>query len=310
MLLSSLWPPVALLLAGAPGAVGDAAEAIDPPANEDIIKATQGRDQRLTVPVSIAGHGPFDFLVDTGAQATVVTGGVVDRLGPLERGRAMLVGMASRRVVDTVEVDGLVLGSRIFDNLTSPVLDARHVGADGIIGLDSLQDQRVLLDFKTNTLTVSDAKSLGGNRGFEIIVKARRKLGQLVITDAVIDGIRTAVIVDTGSQATVGNLSLQSRLRQRRGPDSVMTDVTGATMTGRISTTELISMGNVHMRGVSITFADAPPFASLGFSKKPALILGMRDLRLFDRVAIDFASRQILFDLPRGARTVRQGFLD
>jgi len=31
------------------------------------------------------------------------------------------------------------------------------------------------------------------------------------------------------------------------------------------------------------------------------LILGMSSLRLFDRVAIDFESRQILFDLPGSA---------
>ena len=49
-----------------------------------------------------------------------------------------------------------------------------------------------------------------------------------------------------------------------------------------------------------IAYADGPAFAALGLHKKPALILGMRDLRLFDRVAIDFESRTVLFDLPRG----------
>jgi hypothetical protein len=31
------------------------------------------------------------------------------------------------------------------------------------------------------------------------------------------------------------------------------------------------------------------------------LLLGMRELRTFDRVAIDFQSRKVLFDLPRSA---------
>ena len=38
--------------------------------------------------------------------------------------------------------------------------------------------------------------------------------------------------------------------------------------------------------------------AALGLDKKPALMLGMRELRLFRRVAIDFAARKVFFDLP------------
>ncbi len=309
MFLQTLLPPAALLSLLA-GGTSEPPSIVEGAINEETIKGKKQVDQRLTVPVSIAGVGPFRFLVDTGAQATVVTDKVIDRLAPMPRGRATLVGMASRQSVETVQIDDLVLGSRTFSNLTSPLLESKHVGADGILGLDSLQSQRVLLDFRANTMTVADKKSLGGNRGFEIIVRARRKLGQLIITDATIDGIRTSVIVDTGSQASIGNMSLAKRLRQRRSSDSTLTDVTGATLVGRIGQTKLISIGNVSMRGVAITFADAPPFTSLGLDKRPTLILGMRDLRLFERVAIDFESGRILFDLPRGIRTVRQGFND
>jgi hypothetical protein len=59
-------------------------------------------------------------------------------------------------------------------------------------------------------------------------------------------------------------------------------------------------MGRVQLRNIPVLFADAPPFRVLGLSDKPALILGMEELRLFRRVAIDFKRRQILFDLPRG----------
>ena len=44
-----------------------------------------------------------------------------------------------------------------------------------------------------------------------------------------------------------------------------------------------------------------PAFEALGLNRKPALLLGMQDLRSFDRVAIDFSTRRILFDLPREA---------
>jgi hypothetical protein len=50
-----------------------------------------------------------------------------------------------------------------------------------------------------------------------------------------------------------------------------------------------------------IAFSDAPPFARLGLRKRPALLLGMAQLRLFHRVAIDFGARRILFAMPTAA---------
>jgi len=39
----------------------------------------------------------------------------------------------------------------------------------------------------------------------------------------------------------------------------------------------------------------------MGLEKRPALILGMQEMELFKRVAIDFASSRILFDIPDSA---------
>ena len=45
-------------------------------------------------------------------------------------------------------------------------------------------------------------------------------------------------------------------------------------------------------------FANSPTFHALDLSDEPALILGMSELKLFRRVAIDFKTRRVLFDLP------------
>ncbi len=304
MFLHTLLPPAAFF-AVLSGGASEPPEAVEDSLSEEIIQAQKQVDQRLTVPVSIGGVGPFRFLVDTGAQATVVTHRVSDKLGPLPRGRAMLVAMASRRSVETVEIDGLTLGSRTFDHITAPLLDFEHVGADGILGLDSLQYQRVMMDFTTNTMTVSDAKSQGGTRGFEIVVRARRKLGQLVITNALVNGIRTDVMIDTGSQTSIGNMALKRRMQKKGGVDSLITDVHGMELMGKIAVARNIRIDAVDLSNVPINFAEAPVFAALGLSKRPALIMGMRDLMLFKRVAIDFSSRKILFDLPRSAERSR-----
>jgi predicted aspartyl protease len=255
----------------------------------------------MTVPVTIEGEGPFHFLIDTGAQATVVTRGLRDRLRLPTAGRATLVGMAARKQVELVRLDGLEFAARVFDAIEAPLLEAQHVGADGILGLDSLQDLRVLIDFRAGTIAVNDADALGGDRGYEIVVRARNKLGRLIITNATVDGVKTAVIIDTGAQGSMGNLALERRLRARSRGEVKTTDVTGATLMASTATARIVEIDRMRLSGVPIAYADAPAFAALGLGDKPAMVLGIGDLRAFNRVAIDFADRTVLFDLPPGA---------
>jgi predicted aspartyl protease len=271
-----------------------------PPASE-IVEGRTDRYERMTVPVTIAGQGPFRFMIDTGAQATVVTRGLRDRLGLPSLGQATLVGMAARMQVELVQLDGLVFAARVFDAIHAPMLEEAHIGADGILGLDSLQNLRVLIDFKKQSIAVDDSRALGGNSGYEIVVRARRKLGRLIITDATVDGVRTAVIIDTGAQGSMGNLALQRRLRSRGGGEVTTTDVTGTSITSPVGYARTIEIGRMRLSGLPIAYADAPAFAALGLSGKPAMVLGIGDLRAFDRVAIDFADRTVLFDLPPGS---------
>ena len=42
-------------------------------ATVDVVAIKDDRHDRLTVPVRIGAHGPFDFLIDTGAQNTVIS---------------------------------------------------------------------------------------------------------------------------------------------------------------------------------------------------------------------------------------------
>lgn len=295
----------ALLVATAatPPSVPDPAPE-DLPAQTDLVALTADRYRRLTVPVTIQGQGPFRFMIDTGAQATVITRTLADRLGLGDRRMATLVGMASRRETEIVGIADLQLGSRNFYIQTAPLVEAMHIGdADGILGLDSLQNQRVLFDFETASLHVADAAEQGDNRGFDIVVKAREKLGQLIITEAVLDGVRVAVIVDTGAQGSVGNQVLAQRLRRARAlGQTSLTDVNGQDLTGDVRMAGELKLQSAQLRNFPVMFADSPSFKALGLADRPALVLGMAELQLFRRVAIDFRTRRVLFDLPGDVR--------
>ncbi|WP_394730774.1 aspartyl protease family protein [Altererythrobacter sp. GH1-8] len=277
------------------------APSLTDPATELLQLEAEG-NQRLTIPVRIEGVGPFDFMIDTGSQATVVTHEVNDQLSLTTAGTGIVVGMASRREVQLVELDGLQFGSRIIDGLTAPVLDRAHVGADGIIGLDSLQDMRVLFDFRERTIAVADVNEKTSDRGFEIVVRAQPKLGQLLITKAYIEGVQTTVIIDTGAQATLGNLALRERVRKRRAEqDVITTDVNGVSLTTPLTFARSLKIQGLELKNLPITYADAPAFEALGLADEPVLSLGMQHLQAFDRIAIDFSKRRVLFDLPDGS---------
>ena len=292
----------ALAAAGATATI----EPGEPTASTDaeVLKMQRERFERMTVPVTIKGEGPFRFMIDTGAQATVLSIHLADRLELTERRTATLVGMASRRAVETTEIPEFGIGRRTLTIMTAPLVESGNIGgADGILGLDGLQGQRVLLDFVKQRMLVADADELGGNRGYEIIVRAQRSLGQLIIADALVNDVKTAVIIDTGAQASVGNMALLERLRRSRASgENTMTDINGQDLTGQVRICERLSIGEMNLTDIPILFVDTPPFDALGFADRPALILGMNELKLFRRVAIDFNKRQVLFDLPRGVR--------
>lgn len=296
-------PPAAVQALESPAIAPDFTD----PATE-VLELEEDRARRFTVPVMIDGAGPFDFMIDTGSQATAVTHQINRGLMLAPSGTATLVGMASRRPVELVEVDSMTFGQHTVYDLISPVLDANNVGAQGILGLDSLQDFRVLIDFREETIAVQDVSALDNYReGFEIVVRANQQLGQLLITDAVVEGVRATVIIDTGAQSSIGSLALQERIRRKRAEEVITTDVNGVEMTGEMQLVKTLQIEGIALRNVALTFADTPAFEALGLGDKPVLALGMQHLRIFDRVAIDFSERRVLFDVPRDvARAMRR----
>ncbi|HEU4649947.1 MAG TPA: aspartyl protease family protein [Croceibacterium sp.] len=297
-----------MVSAATPAQSGPTPEAVAAPAVE-IIELEAERYRRMTVPVTIGGAGPFRFMLDTGAQATVVSRDLADRLALNNRKPAILIGMASRREIETTPIEDVALGSRTFYIRNAPVVETANIGgADGILGLDSLQDQRVLLDFVRQEIAIADADELGGNRGYEIVVKARRRLGQLIITEARLDGIKVAVVVDSGAQGSIGNPALLQRFRRNRHlGETEVTDINGQQLSGMVKLGTELQVGRARLENFPILFADSPTFHGLGLSDEPALILGMSELKLFRRVAIDFRTRRVLFDLPPQSRLAGRG---
>ena len=99
----------------------------------------------------------------------------------------------------------------------------------------ALQDFRVLIDFRKETIAVQDVSQIDNYRaGFEIIVRARQELGQLLITDAYVEGVKATVIIDTGAQTSLGSTALRDKIRAKRAQEVTTTDVNGVELIGQM----------------------------------------------------------------------------
>ena len=265
--------------------------------------AAEERRTRLFIDVKVNDQGPFRFLVDSGADRSVVSLALAERLklplGDVKR----VQGMAGAMLVPTVFIDSLALGSSVIEGISAPALSGRDLGADGLIGIDALADQRLLLDFEAKTITVQDSRRPSPSVEGEIVVTARRRKGQLIITQAAVGDTPVSAVIDTGSEITLGNLALQKRFLGRRAAEALPTvalvSVTGQTLTAHVATLSEVRVGGVVMKNVTIAFADAPPFRLFGLDRKPALFLGSDLLESFQRVSLDFRNRKVRFSLRR-----------
>lgn len=257
---------------------------------------------RMTVAVQVNGAGPYNFVVDSGADTSVIGQKIAKALN-LPAGRpVMLHGMTESAQVNRVLVDELKLGTSTVSDLQLPVLLERDLGGDGMIGIDALVEQRLMMDFEKKTIKVEDAKRPPPRMDGDIVVVARLRRGQLILTQVKANKKPIEAVVDTGSMITIGNLALRDQLL-RREPDKFytieVTGVTGAKQDLQLARVAELRLGAIVLRDVPIAFADVPPFTVFGLREKPSLLLGTDILEAFRRISLDFRARKVRFQLKQ-----------
>jgi predicted aspartyl protease len=265
------------------------------------------RSNRMTVQVQVNGSTAVPFVVDTGSERTVIANDLAKRLA-LETGpRLTLATISGQTQVDSYFINKLTSAAVSLEDVEAPGLERSNLGAYGLLGIDSLEDSRVLLDFARNKMEVLPSPRKKGKTKIEngmIVVNATKRAGRMIISTAKIAGVRVDIILDTGAQSSMANNALKAKLRPRHlRIDYVpvtMRSVTGEQVAGEYNQLKQIEIGGLTINDLPITFADNYAFKALKMEETPAIMLGMDALRLFDRVIIDFGNRRVGFDLPKG----------
>jgi predicted aspartyl protease len=253
---------------------------------------------RVWVPVFINEKGPFRLVLDSGATRSAVIPAVATALEiPLDRSpKVMLRGVTGSAVVPTIQVDSLSVGDLLIAPSTLPIVNDAFGGAQGLLGMDGMENKRIYIDFRNDFINVSFSRNLRAAYGFETVPFLKTNL-QLLMVNARVGSVPVRAIVDTGAQASVGNSALRallaSRYTHRENSVDEITGATGDMQTGVGVNVSPITIGNLTIRDAHLTFGDMHIFELWDMGKEPALMIGMDIIGLMDTVVIDYRRREL-----------------
>lgn len=277
-----------------------------PDSDEPNTQVDTSRDQyeHMLAPVGINGQGPFNFLLDTGANISCVSNRLMRQLELTSVDSARVHTVVGVRNRPMVTLDHLQIGPRSRRMVRAPALPIKGPDIDGILGVDWLKGQRLVLDFKNKKLEIVKSKTDRDEPGRVVVVPARRRHGQLTIVDADLSGRPISAIIDSGAQGTLCNSKLRDMVREmeaKRGDPSPARFVQMETLAGEAFSGESIflpflRLGGLRLGNVPVTYADMHVFDIWGLKDAPALVIGMDLLAQFEQVALDFGRSAVRFE--------------
>ncbi len=287
-------------------AAGDLA---DPPTGTLIVPSESSalyavpttRDQigRILAPVTVNGRGPFRFMVDTGANHTVIAASLLPLLGLAADNQTRLPvrGINGTVLAPSIQVSSLDAGALHLRDVQVPVLaGAVLAGIDGILGLDALDNRALTADFVHDRIAIGGAFS--GVALGDDVVPARLVSQRLFEIDGEVAGVHVKAIIDTGSPRTLGNRALWAALTRSSGaavspvPTGVI-DATDASQSASFEQVASMRFGTMTLNKPYVTFGEFPVFKVWGLEQQPALLVGMDVLGVFAEMTIDYHRREL-----------------
>jgi hypothetical protein len=170
----------------------------------------------VVVPVTVNGHGPYDFMLDTGSTITTIDRELGKELALEVKGQGTVMTLTERAPAPLAIADRIVLGPMTEENVVVMIRDLKGLRqiastARGVLGQNALNHADFLLDYKHKLMQFDTdgelARSLQGHH-----VPLRReaigsnpKFANLAVHADVVDNGQRGVdlMVDSGSASLV-----------------------------------------------------------------------------------------------------------
>ncbi len=264
---------------------------------------------RVVAPVRVNGQGPFRFIVDTGANRSVLSQGLADRLGLVGVGEGEVhsvhgVVTAPLAQVQSLQYGALGLGTAAMPILQGPML----AGEQGLLGVDGMRGRRLRMDFERNCIEIIPSRGAPRLRGW-VRVQGRLRFGHLVVVRGSVDNVRTNLLIDTGSDTSLANVALRDALgvrARRRGNDRTVAYTAGEPVFLEDSIfLPRLRFGELDVRNIRAYVGDFHIFQLWNLTQEPTLLVGMDLLSQSRGMAIDYGTGNVYFRTHEAPVTVR-----
>ena len=263
---------------------------------------------RVVAPVNINNQGPFRFIVDTGANRSVVSRDLADRLGLVPDGAGEVHSVHGVTIAPLVPVQLLQYRNLSLESAPMPILESDVLaGEQGLLGVDGMAGRRLKIDFEHRCIEIIPSRAAPRLAGWEVI-RGDLRFGSLIVIRGSINGLHVNLLLDTGSDTSLANEALRDALNARVLRDRARLDFAVAFNSDRPVVLEnaialpSIGLGGgvLEVRDVTAYIGNFHIFQLWNLIDEPALLLGMDVLSQTRGVAIDYQRHTVAFRI-RGA---------
>lgn len=266
-----------------------------------------GDGGRIVVEARLNGHGPYDFVLDTGASISAVFDKVRDRLvlEPVPGKTVIVHGAVASGKHPLLRVDRLELGRAVWPDpriVSLPGETEAAADIDGVLGVDFLR--RYAVGFSTGDRVVRlyspAAIADRSYRGWASVPLKAEAVGDsgaaFYFFDIEIEGWKVAAVFDLGAGFNMinwpGVQSLGRTARALRKKVLLSGALASSHVVARIQAEEVTTAG-VRWRNEVFSVGDFKIFDTFKLNDQPAAILGAGLFTQRDFV-IDFARNRLL----------------
>ena len=255
-----------------------------------------GAQPLILLPVRVNDHGPFDFILDTGAGTSLLSSDLAKQLDVRVIGSKEGHSAGGKVSVSLAKIDFLAVGGIKLSGVDVGIVDLATIGKtigakiDGDLGYNFLKHFRVSIDYRDCEIRLDDPKRVEGfsrSAKTEIPIRLASPAKPLILVDVHANGRGPfQFAIDTGTSTTAIAPELAKQLGVESSPVGPGT-TGGAPVDFSAGSLQLFQLGGAKIDNMAVVVADFFTMLNAAIGAKLDGIVGYNFLRNY-KVVIDY----------------------